>query len=86
MARTSLHERVAARANIGAGLSSLYGWKGAIEAADEVRLLLKTCAAMFEKLSQHVSTLHPHEASCIIVTEMAEVEPAFAGWLEAETG
>ena len=47
--------------------------------------LLKTRTAMFEQLSQHVRTLHPHEVPCIIATEVSESEPAFAAWLEAET-
>ena len=42
LARTLLQERLAACANIGAGISSLYWWKGVIEAAEEVPLLLKT--------------------------------------------
>jgi periplasmic divalent cation tolerance protein len=85
LARTLLHERLAARANIGTWISSLDGWRGAIQAADDVPLLLKTRTAMFEQLSQHVRTLHPHEVPCIIATEVSESEPAFAAWLEAET-
>jgi uncharacterized protein involved in tolerance to divalent cations len=41
---------------------------------------------MFEQLSQHARTLHPDDAPCIIATEVAEVEPTFAAWLEAEAG
>jgi uncharacterized protein involved in tolerance to divalent cations len=41
---------------------------------------------MVEQLSQHVRTLHPYEAPCFIATEVAEVEPTFAAWLEAEAG
>ena len=84
LAPALLHERLAACANIGAGMSSLYCRKGAIQAADEVPLLLKTRAAMVEQLSQHVRTLHPYEAPCFIATEVAEVDPTFAAWLEAE--
>jgi periplasmic divalent cation tolerance protein len=86
LARTLLQERLAACANIGAGISSIYGWKGVIEAAEEVPLLLKTRAPLFGQLSGRVKALHPYETPCIIATELAEVEPAYAAWLEAETG
>jgi len=85
IARACVGERLAACANIGAGISSIYAWKGAIEQADEVPLLLKTRAALFDALSARIRDLHPYEVPCIIATAMVAVEAAYAAWLEDAT-
>lgn len=85
LARTSIDERLAACANIGAPIASIYRWQGAIETAEEIPLLLKTRASLFDKLSAHAKALHPYDVPCIIATELVGVEPAYAAWLEAET-
>ena len=86
IARACVRERLAACANIGAAIFSVYAWKGAVEEAEEVPLLLKTRAGLFERLSQRLKTLHPYEVPCIVAMEFAAVEPEYARWLEEETG
>lgn len=86
IARACVEEKLAACANIGPGITSIYRWKGAIEEAEEVPLLLKTRAALFERLSARVIALHPYEVPCVIATELAAVESAYARWLEEATG
>lgn len=85
IARACMEERLAACANIGGSVTSIFRWKGAIETADEITLTLKTRASLFDKLSQRVKALHPYEVPCIIAMELEAVEPAYAAWLEAET-
>src|SRR5690349_2328333 len=83
IARACVGERLAACANIGGDVKSIYRWKGAVETADEIALTLKTRASLFDKLSTRVKALHPYEAPCIIAMELSAVEPAYAAWLEA---
>lgn len=85
IARACVGERLAACANIGAGVTSLYTWKGKVEQADEIPLLLKTRAALFDALSARVRALHPYEVPCIIATEMVRVDEAYARWMEEVT-
>ena len=85
IARACVSERLAACANIGSGMTSIYWWKDVVEQAEETPLLLKTRAGLFERLSQRVKALHPYDVPCIIATELAAVEPDYAAWLEAET-
>ncbi len=64
--------RLAACANLLAPCTSLYHWKGAIERAEEVPLVLKTRADLFPRLAAAARALHPYET------------PAIA-WVRAET-
>lgn len=85
IARACVTERLAACANIGAPVTSLYTWKSALENASESPLHLKTRASLFDALSERIKALHPYETPCIIATELVAVEAAYAAWLEAET-
>ncbi len=85
IARTLVDERLAACANIGEAIESIYRWKDAIEEANEFPLLLKTRASLFERLSERVKSIHPYEVPCIVAMDLVAVEPAYAAWLEAET-
>jgi periplasmic divalent cation tolerance protein len=86
IARACVGERLAACANIGGEVASIYRWKGAIEQAGEIPLFLKTRASMFEKLAARIRSLHPYEVPCIVAMELAHLDPAYVKWLEEETG
>ena len=85
IAGACVEARLAACANIGAGVASIYRWKGAIERADEIPLFLKTRARLFEKLAARVKALHPYEVPCIVAAELTQIDPAYAQWLTNET-
>ena len=85
IARVCVDERLAACANIGEAIESIYRWKGQIEEAMEFPILLKTRADLFEKLSTRVKAEHPYEVPCILATGITAIEPAYAKWLEEET-
>jgi periplasmic divalent cation tolerance protein len=86
IARVIVQERLAACANIGTGINSIYRWNGAIEETDEVPLLLKTRADLFTRLAARVKERHDYDVPCIIAMELTAVDPAYAKWLEDETG
>jgi periplasmic divalent cation tolerance protein len=85
IARACVEEHLAACANIGGEIASIYRWKGAIEQAAEIALLLKTRADLFDRLSARVKELHSYEVPCIVATEFVALDSAYAAWLEAET-
>lgn len=80
-----VEERLAACANIFGPVSSIYRWNGKIERADEVPLLLKSRAALFESLCEAVRRLHPYEVPAIVATELPHADAGTAGWLMQET-
>ncbi len=84
--RACVSERLAACANVGSPILSVYRWKGAVEEAEEVPLVLKTRAALFEKLSARVRPLHPYDVPCIVAMDLVQVDPVYAAWLDEETG
>ncbi len=85
IARAAIDARLAACANVYPAISSVYRWKGAVEQADEVPLLLKTRAAHFDRVSALVKSLHPYEVPSIVAVPMASVEADYGDWLRAET-
>jgi periplasmic divalent cation tolerance protein len=85
IARMCVDERLAACANIGGAITSVYRWKGAIEEADEIPLFLKTRAGLFKKVCARVKALHPYDVPCIVATDLAQVEADYAAWLADET-
>ncbi|HVY87945.1 MAG TPA: divalent-cation tolerance protein CutA [Hyphomonadaceae bacterium] len=85
IARACVEERLAACANIGGDVTSIYRWHGAIERAGEVALYLKTRASLFDRLADRVKQLHPYDVPCIIAMELWKLDAAYAAWLEAET-
>ncbi|NJO35493.1 MAG: divalent-cation tolerance protein CutA [Rhodospirillales bacterium] len=78
-------ERLAAAANIYPPISSRYHWKGRIERASEVPLLLKTRRSLFEALAARITELHPYETPSILGIEAALANQAYLAWLIDET-
>lgn len=85
IAAACVGEKLAACANIFPPIASVYRWKGAIERAEEVPLVLKSRAELFQALSARVKELHPYEVPSIIATELPLVETDYAKWLAEET-
>lgn len=77
--------RLAACANILSPIASIYQWKGKVERADELPLVLKTRADLFEAVAARVKALHPYETPSIVATELPLVEQSYAEWLAQET-
>ena len=86
IAEAAVDKRLGACANLWGGVRSVYRWKGAVERADEVALLLKTRAAHFEAVAALVKSLHPYETPSIVATELVAIDRAYADWLAEETG
>ena len=77
--------RLAACANLMAPCTSLYHWKGAVEQAAEVPLVLKTRAGLFPALVAAARALHPYETPAIMAQPLVAVNDDYRDWLLAET-
>jgi periplasmic divalent cation tolerance protein len=80
-----VEEKLAACANIMAPVRSIYRWQGKTETADEVPLLLKTRAGLFEAVAAHVKRRHPYEVPSIVAAQLPFVESDYADWMRHET-
>ena len=76
--------RLAACANMGGGIDSIYRWQGAVERASEVPLLLKTRASRFDAVAAEAAALHPWEEPAITAVEFVAT-PSYRDWVLAET-
>ena len=81
IADRSVGERLAAAANIQAPISSCYHWKGRIERASEVPLVLKTRRSLFEALAARITELHPYETPSILGIEVVLANRDYLAWL-----
>jgi periplasmic divalent cation tolerance protein len=83
--RALVDERLAACANVIPGVVSIYRWEGAVQRDHEAALVLKTRAALFERIAARVRALHGYEQPCIVAWPIAHVDPGYRRWLEQET-
>lgn len=75
-------DRLVACANILPAVSSLYRWEGAVQSAEEVVVIYKTQAALYEKVESKIRRLHPYDTPCIVSWELTRGAPAFLQWVE----
>lgn len=78
-------ERLAACVNILAPCRSVYRWRGAIENAEEVPVLLKTTAAGYPRLEAAIRARHPYELPEIVAVPLSRGLPAYLAWVTEET-
>ena len=83
--REIVSRRLAACVNILPGMISHYRWKGVIERADEVVMMVKTRAALVEAASAAVKELHSYETPAIMVLPVEHVDSAYHAWIVDET-
>lgn len=85
IASALIEQRLAACVNVLAECTSVYRWKGAVEAAAEVPLLIKTRSEQYDAVEAAIRSLHPYELPEIIAFPVARGLPAYLDWVEAQT-
>jgi periplasmic divalent cation tolerance protein len=83
-ARRLVERRFAACVNL-VPLASVYRWRGKVEGAREVLLLVKTTAPRLGELERAVRAAHPYECPEFVVLAAQHVAPAYLRWLAGET-
>jgi periplasmic divalent cation tolerance protein len=77
--------QLAACVNILAECRSVYRWKGAIEAATEVPLLIKTQEARYAEVERAIRALHPYELPEIVAVFIDRGLPAYLEWMAEQS-
>ena len=85
IAEALVARRLAAAANVHPACESLYRWRGRLERATEVPLVLKTRAALFPALAAAARALHPYETPSILARPVAAATDDYRAWIAAET-
>ena len=85
LAAAIVGERLAACVNVLAPCTSIYRWKGAVEEAQEVPVLIKTNAERYPALEIGIRRLHPYEVPEIIAMRVVDGLPEYLAWVADET-
>ncbi|HEY8433247.1 MAG TPA: divalent-cation tolerance protein CutA [Sphingomicrobium sp.] len=80
--RQVIVERLAACINVLGPVRSIYRWKNAIEAADEVAAIFKTSDANVDALIARIAALHSYDVPCITTWPIEKVLGSYAAWVE----
>ena len=85
LSRGLVRERLAACVNAIPGLTSVYRWRGSIEAEKEVQLLIKTQRGRLDDVAAWLKANHPYEVPEIIALTVERVSEEYLQWAVAET-
>src|SRR5574343_796385 len=77
--------RLAACVNLLPRVQSVYRWRGAVESASEIPLLIKATAANYPALEKLIQERHPYDVPEIIALQIARDLPAYLNWVAEET-
>ena len=84
-ARALVQRRLAACVNVLGGCASVYRWKGEIEEAAEVPVLVKTRATRYAELEAAIRELHPYELPELVAVPIVRGLPEYLDWVAEET-
>lgn len=85
LARGAVEARLAACAQVGGPIRSIYRWQGAVEEAEEWVVVLKTTAAGYAALERHLLAAHPYDTPEVLCTPILAGNPAYLAWVAEQT-
>jgi periplasmic divalent cation tolerance protein len=83
IARGLVEEHLAACVSILPAMQSVYRWKGNIESASEVLLMIKTGLEQLPALETRLHQLHSYETPEFLVLNVESGSHAYLAWLRA---
>ncbi len=85
LAEALVGERLAACVTAVPGARSTYRWKGKVERARELVLMIKTQAALAKRVERRVRELHPYDVPEILAIPVASGEARYLKWIGEST-
>jgi len=76
---------LAACVNILPSIRSVYRWRGTVERADELQLVIKTVSERYRAVEEAIRANHPYELPEVIVLPVAQGLPAYLQWIAQES-
>ena len=80
-----LEKKIAACVNMIPGIKSLFHWKGKIDKASEVLLIIKTRKDLFKKLEKIVKQNHSYAVPEIIALSVVQGSKDYLDWIDNVT-
>lgn len=81
LAKQLVENKLAACVNLMPNLQSIYCWKGQIETAKEVQLIIKTTSDAYKKLEAFLQNAHPYECPEIVALPITQGLPGYLQWI-----
>ncbi len=85
IAAALVDERLAACVNVVAPVTSIYRWRGAVDRAEEVLLVVKTRRALVARVAARIRDLHSYELPEAIAVAIEGGSPEYLAWIAGET-
>lgn len=81
IARSLVERRLAACVNIVPGARSIYRWKGSVEDAAEVVLMIKTSRALLTEAQAEIERLHSYDLPEAVALQVVDGSERYLDWL-----
>jgi periplasmic divalent cation tolerance protein len=86
ISQTLLDQKLAACVSMVPSVKSLFRWEGEVSEEEEILLVAKTRAALFQdRLIPAVEAVHPYDVPEIIALPIVMGNQAYLDWIESET-
>jgi periplasmic divalent cation tolerance protein len=79
--RTLIKERLAACVNI-FPITSIFRWKGKIDEANEIGIIVKTKTGKVKAIEKRVKEIHSYEVPCIVSFGIGEGSEEYLKWID----
>jgi periplasmic divalent cation tolerance protein len=79
--RSAVEKKLAACVNILHGVDSIYRWKGKVERAREVLVIMKTTAARLRELEREVKRSHSYDVPEFVVLPLVAGSREYLAWV-----
>lgn len=76
---------LAACVNILPGMVSIYVWQGQRQRDSECAMIIKSRAALADRIVETVRTLHPYDNPALVVLDITAGSPPFLDWIMKQT-
>jgi periplasmic divalent cation tolerance protein len=85
IAHAMVDRRLAACVNIVPQIESVYRWQGKVETAEEWLLLIKTQAALYERVRDAIKELHSYDLPECVMLEVRDGSHEYLNWIAENT-
>lgn len=82
IARDLVEKRLAACVNVTSGVKSVYRWKGAVEVAPELMLVIKTSRELLPEVRTALERMHSYELPECIALPVVDGSERYLDWME----
>ena len=76
---------LAACVNILPGMVSIYVWQGQRQRDSECAMIIKSRAALADRIVETVHSLHPYDNPALVVLDVSAGSPPFLDWIMKQT-